>query len=240
MTVRGGVQARGRWPAGFTFVRPEWLAKVADACQTFAGVAIGVDPETVRERLREFVQALPPASGAAEGLALRCLLIELYLQLETAALRPSERFAVRRRAQRLWSGDRRPPMATRLFQEACEALLDALVADEADGVPLHIQARRFIDRHWADNIPIPAIARTLHVHPRTLRRHFSQAFGLSIREYRQTLRGTRGAELLKRTDLKIEAITTMVGCRDRASFCRLVERATGRRPGQLRARRNSA
>jgi AraC-like DNA-binding protein len=194
-----------------------------------------VDPETIRARLNDFVRDLPPVDGPAEGLAMRCLLIELYLQFETSTLRPSERLAVRRRTQRLWSGDRRLPMTAHLFKDACEALLDALVAEESD-VPLHMQARRFIDRHWADSISLTSVARSLHVHPRTLRRHFHQAFGLSIRDYRQQIRGLRGVELLQRTDLKIEAIAAMVGYRDRSSFCHLIERTTGKRPGQLRSR----
>jgi AraC-like DNA-binding protein len=205
---------------------------VANQCQVFAEVASSSELQTVRLRLREFVRALPAAAGTAEALVLRCLLLELYLQIESLALRVGERVPYRGRAQRWWSGDRRVEVTARSFQNACEAVLDSF--GDGSPLPLHVRAQRFLDGHWRDDISLPAVARTLHVHPRTLRRHFRQAFGTSIRAYRIRLRANRGVELLKQTELKIEAIAAMVGCHDRSAFCHLIERATGMRPSELR------
>jgi AraC-like DNA-binding protein len=214
-------------------VRRDWLSTVTSNCQLCAGLVTKPDPDSLKELSRLLLEVLPPPANIAESLALRCLMLELYLQLDFNVARVGIPNHIRDEARRQWlTGVGRARDSVRAFERAAAILRRAMGVRPAHAV--HERAKLWVEANWQNSRSVQDAAHELAVHPRTLMRHFSKAFGVSLHQYRTQLRVGYAVKLLRETEIKIEAIPTMVGYRSKPSFYRAVYQAMGKSPLAIR------
>lgn len=96
------------------------------------------------------------------------------------------------------------------------------------------KALLLIEQELQTNSSVTDLCAKLHIGRRQLERRFKNDVGLSPGEYRQQLRLARAKWLLQTTDLEITTIAVECGYQDGAHFSRLVRRAFGVSPSELR------
>ncbi len=215
-----------------TMIRTSWARRTVDAAQLLAGEFELHQIPGIRTALLRLEGAARSVRTTAERLVLRGLLVDLYLVAEKR-LDTWLPQAVRTAARADLCASR-GALDVRQFTAAMERLLEAL-AGASGGAP-HEQARRWIDEHPAAAISVSDIAVLLHVHPRTLRRHFARRVGVSIQEYRRRQRAAYAAELLSSRVEKVDVIATLSGIKSRSTFYRLLKRYGKRTVPRRRAR----
>jgi AraC-like DNA-binding protein len=217
-------------------VRQDWLMRTADVSQVCASLTVAPSREMIEHDLPVLIGAIPQPTSRAEVMVLWGILLELYLQLEMFALSAIENPSVLTKLRHRWFEQRQfaasPAVA---FLNACRAIAEFLPSNQPESP--HVKAKREFDVHWDENISLSQLARRLGVHPRTLRRNFKSSYGVSIRTYRQRVRVQHATDLLVHTDLRTGAIARLVGCADHPTFDRMIKRATGQRPTEIRRRR---
>lgn len=204
-------------------IRPQWLGRVVDASQVLAGAIESQRISLVRDGLRQFEAAGGAPRTAAERLILRGLTLELYLLAE----RRFERWVphtVHAAARTELCAPQEHGI--RRLTWALNALLTAVSASWA-AAP-HEQARRWIDENPGAKLSVDQLASELHVHSRTLRRHFAREVGVPIHEYHCRRRAEYLLQLLAERREKIAAIATLAGVNSRSTFYRLVRRCRTR------------
>ncbi len=97
------------------------------------------------------------------------------------------------------------------------------------------KAMLLIEQHLHAPLPIEQVCESLHLGRRQLERRFQADVGLSPGEYRQKLRLERARWYLCHTDLDVTSIALECGFQDGTHFARLVRRALGASPRQVRA-----
>jgi AraC-like DNA-binding protein len=127
---------------------------------------------------------------------------------------------------RLVTGD---PVASRLTLEQCERELDALGL----GPRLALRVRGILGGSAGPPPSLDELARTLHVAPRTLKRHLA-AEGTTYRALLDDALRARAEELLRRPQLTLDDIAERLGYSDVANFNRAFRRWTGITPGAFR------
>lgn len=183
-------------------VRADWVRQVADTTQILMGAFTSFELETLKRALSLFERQCPRPRTVAEGLALRGLLLDAFLRLDTE-LQGDAPADVRRLARaRLHEASLQITLSA--FLVAARQLVVA--ADRAQSLPLHERTRRWIGEDVADHETVREIASRLGAHPRTLGRQFVKHAGVTVQQYRWKLRAARAAELLSNTDLKVEAV----------------------------------
>lgn len=95
-------------------------------------------------------------------------------------------------------------------------------------------AQEWLQTHFSQPAPVTAIEALAGIAPRSFKRRFREATGLSPLAYVQQLRIDRAKSMLESGDLAIDAIGWRVGYEDVAFFNRLFKRITGLTPGQYR------
>jgi AraC-like DNA-binding protein len=122
----------------------------------------------------------------------------------------------------------------RICEQRCEMILTRL------GV-----AGGFVDRVRTELLAEPdrfpdleAVARALHVSPRTLRRKLKED-GSSFREVLSQVRKNLALDYLERSNLSLEEIATLLSYQDAANFSRAFGRWMGDTPGRYRTRQAS-
>jgi AraC family transcriptional regulator len=86
----------------------------------------------------------------------------------------------------------------------------------------------------SEQLGLSAIAARLGVHPVNLAKTFKRVHGTTIGAYARRLRVERAIQLLERSTLSLSAIAAEAGFYDQSHMGRLVKRATGLSPAQLR------
>ena len=115
-------------------------------------------------------------------------------------------------------------------------LADAERRPPAVSRPVH-DARRHIHAHLSDpDLTLAAVARAAHVTPAHLVRAFRAAHGTTPIAYLWERRVARAVDLLLNTGLPLAAVAERCGFRTVHHFSRRIRQATGRPPGELRAR----
>lgn len=104
----------------------------------------------------------------------------------------------------------------------------------AEGDPLMRRACHWIDKHLAAAIDVEAIARTVHLSPRTLARRCRHALGVSPWRLVQRRRVESAVQLLRITTLPLEKIALRVGYADASALRALIRREFGTTPAALR------
>ncbi len=97
--------------------------------------------------------------------------------------------------------------------------------------PAVARARAFIDRHYADPIPLPQLARQAGLSESQLTRAFRAAVGLPPHAYQLNLRLLRARRLLA-AGLPIAEVAGATGFADQSHLTRLFKRMAGVTPGQ--------
>jgi AraC-like DNA-binding protein len=208
------------------------LLQTVNVWQTCAAIAIAPDRTAAERELQTFVGHIPCPGNLAETMLLSAVLLEVYLRLDSMVTpdrcRPMT-FGGIDSGLSLRQVCVASPIVT--FRRACQTLFDRLPKNDD---PLEVKARHEFDRDWRQLVRVGRLAAELEVHPRTLRRRFKNAFGVSIQAYRLHVRARHAVDLLSATDLPLTAIARTVGCCDQAALAKLVKRFTGLRPRQIR------
>lgn len=97
------------------------------------------------------------------------------------------------------------------------------------------EALRFIERHHAETIGLEAVASAVEEHRATVAAAFRRHLGRSVG---QTIRGVQvrsAVERLRDTRRPLAEVAVECGFYDQSHMGRVVKRATGRTPGQIRS-----
>lgn len=95
------------------------------------------------------------------------------------------------------------------------------------------RARDYIDRHYAEPLDVPAIARTALMSPAHFSRRFRAAYGETPYAYLMTRRIERAKALLRQGSSVTEACVT-VGCSSLGSFSTRFTEVVGMTPSDYR------
>ena len=93
-----------------------------------------------------------------------------------------------------------------------------------------------IDKDWSLN----DLSNAVHISSRQLARVFKNAYGKTPSEYQTVMRVKSMAQLLRDTDLNIEAVANQVGWRSRARATTAFKSYLGMSPGSYRSRAKDA
>jgi len=99
------------------------------------------------------------------------------------------------------------------------------------------RAETWARAHLADGFDIATLARRAGASPRTLARRLAAALDLSPIAFVQRLRVETAVHLLETSRLTLDEISARVGYADPNTLRRLVHRATGLSPREVRRRR---
>ncbi|GAA1891640.1 helix-turn-helix transcriptional regulator [Lapillicoccus jejuensis] len=99
-----------------------------------------------------------------------------------------------------------------------------------------LRVRDTIDRDYASELDLPALARVAHVSPDHLVRTFKRVFGETPHRYLQRRRVERAMFLLRTSDDDVLAICHAVGFSSLGTFGRTFAQVVGETPTQHRAR----
>lgn len=97
-------------------------------------------------------------------------------------------------------------------------------------------AQRWLEKHFSVANPVEEMIKHSRLAPRTFKRRFTGATGLTPITYVQRLRVEEAKRRLERTEASIDEISWQVGYEDPAFFRRLFKRRTGMTPGAYRKR----
>src|SRR5215472_14349404 len=100
------------------------------------------------------------------------------------------------------------------------------------------RARDYIDRHYAEPLDVPAMARAAFMSPAHFSRKFRAAYGETPHSYLMTRRIERAKALLRQGVSVTDACMT-VGCTSLGSFSSRFTEIVGETPSQYRARDHS-
>jgi AraC-like DNA-binding protein len=104
-----------------------------------------------------------------------------------------------------------------------------------DAIPVYIhllRAKDVIDREYARQLDVAALAREAHASPAHFARGFKRAFGVTPHRYLLRRRIERGKELLRGTDLSVTEISLEVGFQSLGSFGAAFRELVGESPGR--------
>lgn len=96
------------------------------------------------------------------------------------------------------------------------------------------QAQEWLNRNYSHPNAVDAVEKQSELSPRTFKRRFKRATGLTPVAYIQQLRVDRAKALLESGDSPVDQIGWRVGYEDAAHFRRLFKRLTNLRPGEYR------
>lgn len=98
------------------------------------------------------------------------------------------------------------------------------------------RVRDRMDRHYAEPLDIPTLAREVHLSTGYLSRQFKLAYGESPYSYLMTRRIERAMALLRRNDMSVTEICFAVGCQSLGTFSFRFSQLVGVSPSQYRSR----
>ncbi|MER7556490.1 AraC family transcriptional regulator [Nocardioides sp. NPDC126508] len=102
-----------------------------------------------------------------------------------------------------------------------------------------LRARDVMDRHYAEPLDVPAIARVAHVSPAHFIRRFKAVFGETPHRYFQRRRIERSMALLRDTSTPVTEVALTVGFTSLGTFSRTFRDIVGTSPSDYRARVDS-
>jgi AraC-like DNA-binding protein len=98
-----------------------------------------------------------------------------------------------------------------------------------------LRVRDTIDREYAGELDVEALARLVHVSPDHLIRSFRSVYGETPHRYLQRRRIERAMFLLRTTDLDVTEVCLAVGFTSLGTFSALFSSVVGRSPSQYAA-----
>ncbi|MBD2843918.1 helix-turn-helix transcriptional regulator [Paenibacillus sp. IB182496] len=124
---------------------------------------------------------------------------------------------------------------SRLWLADALALLEPHMASPRPAVDIRVLlACAYIRRHYARPLPVPELARQVHVTPGHLRTLFRQTLGLSPQTYVQQTRMQKAKELLLGSEHSLAEIAVRVGYREYGHFLKLFRQSAGCAPSHYR------
>jgi AraC family transcriptional regulator, arabinose operon regulatory protein len=166
-----------------------------------------------------FVDARRPVLRTARGSEV----VETFLRIERAVMGGGPLVSPRAAAlvHQLMVASRDETLAGGTLEPGMDAVVGAVA--------------RFLDRHAAEPVELPDVARRFGVGYSTLRRHFRRVMGTSLKGYVLQTRLARAKELLQGTDLRVRDVARAVGFDDPYHFARVFRRREGVTPSRFRA-----
>jgi AraC-like DNA-binding protein len=113
----------------------------------------------------------------------------------------------------------------------------------ADLIPVYIhllRAKDLIDRRYADELDVPALARAAQASPAHFSRSFKSAFGETPHQYLLRRRIERAKDLLRETDSSVTDVSLDVGYASLSSFSNAFRGFVGESPGAYARRWRNA
>ena len=98
-----------------------------------------------------------------------------------------------------------------------------------------MQARQYIQEHYAEPLSLSALAAQFALSPSYLSRSFKKVCGIGLVDYLNQVRIDHAISLLHSSDLKTQEIAPCVGYSDPKYFCRVFKRITSLSPSAFRA-----
>jgi AraC-like DNA-binding protein len=99
-----------------------------------------------------------------------------------------------------------------------------------------LRVRDLMDRAYAAELDVPALARSAHVSPAHFSREFKATFGETPHQYLLSRRMERAMALLRADDLSVTEVCHAVGFSSLGSFSTQFRRLVGASPTDYRAR----
>lgn len=116
------------------------------------------------------------------------------------------------------------------------AVLSDTPADDSGHSPAVMQAKEFIDRHYAENISLPDIAHASLISPYHLSRTFKAQTGFSPHAYLVSRRIDKAKRLLLTTQMSVQDISDCVGFSNVNIMIRAFKNAAGMTPTAFRSK----
>lgn len=101
------------------------------------------------------------------------------------------------------------------------------------------RVKRYIEHHFAENLTLADLAKSVGVNPYTCLRQFSASQGETPFAYITRCRVDKAKRLLKSKKLAIEEIANQSGFTTHSYFCRTFKRITGLSPTEFRRREST-
>jgi YesN/AraC family two-component response regulator len=96
------------------------------------------------------------------------------------------------------------------------------------------QVKVYIDEHYTQRITLDALSELFYINKYYMTRKFKEQFGVTILSYIDHVRITRAKQLLRFSDLTVEAIGREVGIDECTYFNRVFKKVEGVTPGEYR------
>ncbi|MEO5559092.1 MAG: helix-turn-helix domain-containing protein [Dokdonella sp.] len=122
-----------------------------------------------------------------------------------------------------------------LLHERLESAQFVVPSTLATGDALVSKLTKRVEAALPDIPSVTELAKELHISERTLSRHVRHATGMGTNTMIQSIRVHRARTLLRTSRMTIEQVALAVGYRDATALRRLMQRAVGTTPGQVRA-----
>jgi AraC-like DNA-binding protein len=113
----------------------------------------------------------------------------------------------------------------------------------ADVIPVYIhllRAKDLIDREYAGQLDVPALARAAHASTAHFSRSFKRAFGETPHQYLLRRRIERAKELLRGAEMSVTEVSLEVGFRSLGSFSATFRELVGTSPSEYADRWGAA
>ena len=219
-------------------IRRDWLHRVVNACQVFAGHAVPRRTRSLRILFTDFATQLPPPQSLVENVVLRGLLLELSLRWGHAdhgayhAEFPDAECTDDPAALAMAVWRNCSPDAISAFREWA----DAYVTNMERIHPRYraSELRRDLDADFAQPLSLGMLASRRGVSVRCLQRDFRELTGVTIQEYVTERRLDAAVRLLANTPDKVEWIANVVGWSSRKNLNRALARRRGVNPADIR------
>jgi len=89
------------------------------------------------------------------------------------------------------------------------------------------EIRRYMDEHYTEKLSLDELANRFYISKYHMSREFKKAFGTTLVGYLTAQRITKAKEMLRFTDLQIEAIARECGIEDNSYFNKVFQKAEG-------------
>lgn len=89
------------------------------------------------------------------------------------------------------------------------------------------EIRRYLDEHYTEKLSLDELANRFYISKYHMSREFKKAFGTTLISYLTSQRITKAKELLRFSDLQIEAIARSCGIEDNSYFNKVFQKAEG-------------
>lgn len=89
------------------------------------------------------------------------------------------------------------------------------------------EIRAYLDTHYKEKLSLDELANRFYISKYHMSREFKKSFGMTLGNYVTSLRITKAKELLRFSDLQIEAIARSCGIEDNSYFNKVFQKAEG-------------